>query len=118
MSLWPEWMAFAQCRDGDPDAAFAAEGSDEAVLFAKGVCGRCPVRVECLEYALDRRDPGIYGGLTPTQRGTAKRKRRLSPCGTPAAWYRHRAHGETPCDPCRLAVNADRRARYVSKAAA
>ncbi|WP_035796387.1 hypothetical protein [Kitasatospora mediocidica] len=27
----------------------------------------------------------------------------LRPCGTSAAYARHRRHGETPCEPCRLA---------------
>lgn len=32
--------------------------------------------------------------------------RELQPCGTPAAWHRHKRHGETPCDPCREAMSA------------
>lgn len=37
---------------------------------AKAVCAVCPVRLECLEYAnaTDQRE-GIWGGLTPTERG-------------------------------------------------
>ena len=30
----------------------------------------------------------------------------LAPCGTIAAYTRHRRNNETPCDPCRLAKNA------------
>ena len=29
--------------------------------------------------------------------------RDLHPCGTPAAYQRHRYHGETPCDECKKA---------------
>ena len=37
---------------------------------AKALCRTCPVRLECLEYADDNRlQEGIWGGLTPTERG-------------------------------------------------
>lgn len=32
--------------------------------------------------------------------------RELKPCGTRAAFLRHRRAGETPCEPCRAARNA------------
>ena len=32
--------------------------------------------------------------------------RDLKPCGTTAAYQRHLRHGETPCDACREANNA------------
>jgi hypothetical protein len=32
--------------------------------------------------------------------------RELQPCGTPAAWKRHRRNGEDPCDPCKAARRA------------
>lgn len=31
--------------------------------------------------------------------------RELQPCGTPAAYMRHRKAKQKPCDPCRLAWN-------------
>jgi hypothetical protein len=40
--------------------------------------------------------------------------RDLRPCGTTAAWARHYARGELPCDPCRQAKavdSAERKAR-------
>lgn len=37
---------------------------------AKAVCSACPVRRECLEYAdLNNETEGIWGGLTPQERG-------------------------------------------------
>lgn len=39
--------------------------------------------------------------------------RQLRPCGTVAAYRRHRNHGETPCEACRAAVAAYSRARYI-----
>lgn len=34
------------------------------------------------------------------------------PCGTPAAYRRHKRKGEEPCNPCREAAQAKDRARY------
>jgi WhiB family redox-sensing transcriptional regulator len=37
--------------------------------LAKLVCARCPVRGECLDYALRVREPlGVWGGLTESER--------------------------------------------------
>ena len=36
---------------------------------AKEICARCPVELECREYALGRREPyGIWGGMTESER--------------------------------------------------
>ena len=42
---------------------------------AKALCAACPVRQECLEYAIqnDVRD-GIWGGRTPVERGIKRRR--------------------------------------------
>lgn len=43
------------------------------------VCAECPVRAQCLEYALDTDDKyGVWGGLTPRERRQVKRERRES----------------------------------------
>lgn len=34
--------------------------------------------------------------------------RKPKPCGTAAAYRRHKWNGETPCEPCRLAYNAEK----------
>jgi WhiB family redox-sensing transcriptional regulator len=37
--------------------------------IAKKVCRRCPVRAECLAYAVEVKvELGVWGGMTPTQR--------------------------------------------------
>jgi WhiB family redox-sensing transcriptional regulator len=38
------------------------------VSSAKAVCGRCPVRANCLSYALITRPDGIWGGTTREER--------------------------------------------------
>lgn len=67
------WAAFAACRDRDPDVFFplSEEGEREAIR----VCSGCPVRVECLEFALEANVRfGIWGGLTEKQRVVLRRR--------------------------------------------
>ena len=48
------------CRD-EPELWFAESPAD--VEFAKALCGHCPVQLECLDGALNRREPwGVWGG--------------------------------------------------------
>jgi len=41
-------------------------------LFAKTVCGRCPLQQLCLEYALIEDEHGTWGGLTAHERRQLK----------------------------------------------
>lgn len=46
-------------------------------LKAKTICANCPVRSDCLEYALKhRRLEGIYGGWSDTERESFRRSMR------------------------------------------
>ena len=66
-----EWQEQAECRGVDPDLFFPERGS--RVTDAVATCARCPVRAECLDYALrTHQDQGIWGGVT----GRALRKLR------------------------------------------
>ncbi len=48
------------CRN-EPELFFADKPED--VWRAKALCRRCPVRLSCLEGALQRREPwGVWGG--------------------------------------------------------
>jgi WhiB family redox-sensing transcriptional regulator len=66
------WRFLARCADQDPDLFFPVGSSGPAVrqaMRAKAVCAQCPVRAECLEWALDTRQPhGVWGGLDETER--------------------------------------------------
>lgn len=45
----------------DPELFFADKPED--VEFAKALCRTCPIRIECLTGALERREPwGVWGG--------------------------------------------------------
>jgi WhiB family redox-sensing transcriptional regulator len=61
------WQDASLCSQTDPEAFFPEKGG--SVREAKRVCAACPVRTECLEYALEHREPfGIFGGKTERQR--------------------------------------------------
>jgi WhiB family redox-sensing transcriptional regulator len=58
----------------DPELFFAESPAD--VELAKSLCRGCPVRVECLESALERREPwGVWGGELLIQGVVVPRKR-------------------------------------------
>jgi WhiB family redox-sensing transcriptional regulator len=68
-----DWRAYAACAGSDPDLFFAA-GALEHKL-AKRVCRTCPVRAECLAYAMDEPvDHGVWGGLTERERRRFRRQ--------------------------------------------
>ena len=61
------WAAYGSCRGADPDLFFP--GPDGSPEEAVRICRGCPVRDECLAWALDTRiHYGIWGGLTERER--------------------------------------------------
>ena len=76
------WWDLAACRGEDASSFFAPayfEKRSEKLAreaVAKSFCRRCPVRDDCLEYALDLRDPhGVWGGLNEMERRAVLRQR-------------------------------------------
>ena len=72
------WRSRAICRDTDPDLFFPIGTTGQALVQidrAKEVCGECPVKSECLQYALEtNQDSGIWGGLDEEQRRNIRRQ--------------------------------------------
>ena len=65
------WMASGACHDIDPELFFPITVTGRAVRqvnSAKAVCGGCPVRKNCLSYALLTMPHGIWGGTTREER--------------------------------------------------
>ncbi|MFQ5947741.1 MAG: WhiB family transcriptional regulator [Acidimicrobiia bacterium] len=61
------WVELAACRGVDPGLFFPGQQGDSGPALA--ICATCPVRVQCLEWALEVREPyGIWGGTTERQR--------------------------------------------------
>jgi WhiB family redox-sensing transcriptional regulator len=62
-------MDEAACATTDPELWFPELDSLWRVAQAKNICGKCPVKQECLDYALvNKFKDGIWGGLSPTER--------------------------------------------------
>jgi WhiB family redox-sensing transcriptional regulator len=69
------WMLHARCRGANPTEFFPSDGT--GVERAQRVCGSCPVRRECLEYALLHRiEHGVWGGASERERRRILRRRR------------------------------------------
>lgn len=68
----PDWRQRALCAQTDPDAFYPEKGG--STRAAKKVCDVCPVRVECLAYALEHDSQhGVWGGLDDRERRRLKK---------------------------------------------
>ncbi|KKD09870.1 transcriptional regulator [Streptomyces sp. WM6386] len=62
-----DWQDEALCAQTGGDFFFPEPGS--SVREAKRICGLCPIRSACLEYALDNDERfGVWGGLSEKER--------------------------------------------------
>ena len=75
------WMAQGNCT-GIPEV-FYPERSNSRVQYAKNICkgtdevAPCPVRDQCLEYALEHNEKfGVWGGTSERERRKLQRQRR------------------------------------------
>ena len=74
------WMGKGKCREMPPSTFFPSDGV--GVDVARQICQECPVRVQCLEYALENRiDHGVWGGASERERRRIARTRRLAAAG-------------------------------------
>lgn len=78
----PDWFLQAACRGiEDPDIFFPEVSQNNDIVWreARGYCGRCPVVIECAQYAIDNQMYfGMWGSLSPRQRQRKKRNDRKS----------------------------------------
>lgn len=65
------WMEDANCVTSDAEIFFPDKGG--STKDAKLVCSNCDVRNDCLSFALDRDDHGVWGGLSQFERRRLKR---------------------------------------------
>jgi WhiB family redox-sensing transcriptional regulator len=79
-------MSRGACGDVDPELFFPVAGRTGPAMrqakAAKAVCGRCPVRANCLSYALETMPEGIWGGTTEEERRAAHGSRARRAGGT------------------------------------
>ena len=83
----PEWRRSAAFRGCDVELFFPVSTTGPAIdqiTAAKAVCDACPVRADCLDFALvTNQEAGVWGGATEEERRRlrrswlAQRRRRL-----------------------------------------
>lgn len=87
------WSTEAACAGSNPNLWFPDRGAN--TQKARAVCAACPVRRECLEYAVRWRIPfGIWGGRSVRERrhlldaGVGRPRRLPAPHGTTTRYAR------------------------------
>lgn len=94
-----DWMEQAACKGVDPSVFYSDTPGIDGSLLAKRICGSCPVKDQCLDYALDTGELfGVWGGKTPRQR------------------QRLRIGRPRPCEVCRARFQPDEFRLYCSRA--
>jgi WhiB family redox-sensing transcriptional regulator len=69
MSATPEWLSQGTCGQIGGDMWFPDKSDRADVAACKKVCAGCPVRRQCLEWAMETVESfGIWGGLTVLER--------------------------------------------------
>ena len=68
------WTEQAACRGIDTEIFYPTAPAEEAEALS--ICATCPVRAQCLDYAIRNRETsGIWGGTTPEERRRRRRER-------------------------------------------
>lgn len=120
-----EWQDRSLCSQVDPELFYVENEADEAE--AKKVCAGCPVRAECLDYALSVGDlHGVWGGMTDLERRAQLfgEKKPCTKCGVPKAITEfHRDFGSrygvrAQCKDCSKGDQAVRRGHEIVEVAA
>lgn len=79
--LETSWMVQGRCRDLPPEVFFPSDGV--GVEVARHYCADCPVKSQCLEYALENHiEHGVWGGASERERRRIARSRRGAPART------------------------------------
>jgi WhiB family redox-sensing transcriptional regulator len=84
-----DWQSQGACLHADPDVFFPISfggASATQIRTARAICSGCPVRSECIDFALEHREiQGIWGGTTDDERKKLRRARARSAAGAATA---------------------------------
>lgn len=79
-----EWMERGACRGADFTIFFTGDDVYEEAPYpspeAEAYCNICPVRADCLAWALEHHEEGVWGGTTTYQRRQLGRKQERTVC--------------------------------------
>jgi WhiB family redox-sensing transcriptional regulator len=70
------WIDEARCRKENTELFFILRGDPEQRkkrTEAYAICQFCPVKLECLDYAIINHEVGIWGGTTDAERRFLRR---------------------------------------------
>jgi len=116
------WLEDAACKHLDTNIFFPGRGGQ--LGLARKICYSCPVRQQCLDFAVENHETrGVWGGTSERERRlmnhdrlsqlAAKRAIRIPTrtppvCGTDAGYHRHirgnrGLRPSEPCEACRAA---------------
>lgn len=72
-----EWLGHVACTPDDAELFHPVGlGVPADIQLALAICASCPVKQECLDWALDHVEDGIWGGLQASERRRIIRQRR------------------------------------------
>lgn len=74
----PYWWLRAACRGMDTSIFYPEKDRKANDAHAKRICQACPVKDQCLKYALETGEKhGTWGGMTTTERNNYRRRSRV-----------------------------------------
>lgn len=81
MNAYPVWDSVPACQGTDTDLWFTAEESKvyTQIVLLKKICSECPVRKQCLDYAIHHNVNGYWAGTTESNRSLIQRQRNIIP---------------------------------------
>lgn len=70
------WLDGSQlCAQADPELWFSDQYPDQQKAIA--ICQHCPLQVDCLQYAIENKVDGIWGGMRESTRNETRRKLKI-----------------------------------------
>ena len=63
-----QWKLKARCVDTDTESWFVEKGEDYNLPILNKICRECPVKLDCLQYAVKYKMIGYWAGTTGGER--------------------------------------------------
>ncbi len=92
-------MEHAKCKKMDPEIFYPKRG--QPIVNAIQICRVCPVKSDCLEYALANNERyGIWGGASERERRKIRRDRKQPPLAKKAAVKERQTRAQAARESC------------------